>query len=92
MNQQINPEPSQSQTDQSVNLSAVWNRIRNWTKPPVFDDDLEKTRKAALLNPILIGAEIVFTIYSLSLFFTSENILVPIIIFPLIQVLSLIHI
>jgi methyl-accepting chemotaxis protein len=31
----------------------MWNRIRNLTAPPFFEQDAEKTRKARLLNPIL---------------------------------------
>ena len=54
MNRQINPEPSEYQTDQPIDLIRVWNRIRNWIKAPVFEDDREKTRKAALLNSILL--------------------------------------
>ena len=87
MNQPLNPEPSQRQTEAGFDLIPAWNRLRNWLKAPEFEGDLEKTRKAALLNPIIIGAEIVFTLYSISLLFTSENILVPIIIIPSIQIL-----
>ena len=87
MNQQINPDTSQSQTEAGFDLVPVWNRLRNLLKAPVFEGDLEKTRKAALLNPIIIGAEIVFTLYSISLLLPSENMLVPIIIIPVIQAL-----
>ena len=87
MSEQTNPELNQNPLDPESTLPTLWDTIRNWIKAPVFEGDLEKTRIASVLNPILIGAEIIFTVYGIALFFISANILVPIIIVPLIQIL-----
>jgi GAF domain-containing protein len=74
MNQEINSVPT-PQSEPSPEPQNLIQRLRQWAVPPVFPGDEERTRQAAVLNSILIGAIVLSFLYGLSLPFTSVNFL-----------------
>jgi hypothetical protein len=74
MNQEINPNltPQPEPSNEPQNLIQ---RLRQWATPPVFPDNQDLTRRAAVINNILIGAIVLSFMYGLSLPFTSSSFL-----------------
>src|SRR3974390_1311554 len=47
--------------------SKLISRIKRWVSPPVFPDDEDKTRRASMLNLVLINVFILIPIFIISI-------------------------
>ena len=54
-----------------ASTNTLVERIIGFFKSPVFEDDFEKTRKASILNAILIAIFIVIMLYIISILLTT---------------------
>ncbi len=73
MTQAINYTTSTPPPGSAERKPNLFGRLKRALRPPVFINDEVKTRKAALLNSILLTALVISALYTISIIFTSVN-------------------
>ncbi|MEN8242125.1 MAG: GAF domain-containing protein [Chloroflexota bacterium] len=66
MTEETNPITNQSPITPPPQRNTIM-QIRRWLKPPVFPDDAEKTRRAMMVNSILIAALFLGILFAISI-------------------------
>jgi GAF domain-containing protein len=86
MTQQID-QPQRPDPEIGSRQRSLIDAIKAWVAPPVFPKDDEKTRRAAILNTVMIGVLVFGTLYGLTLPWTASNDL-PVVILTLTLIAS----
>lgn len=75
----------QSTQDRDFSTNVLFERLVSFTRPPLFEDDVDKTRKARILNAFLIAALVISLLYAILLILTSPSPWIPIVLLASLQ-------
>lgn len=73
MNNDRNLNDNQTQSDPMQSVISFGSRLKNFFRPPSFEEDPIKTRKAVILRAFLISLLIITALYSVVILLTSES-------------------